>query len=379
MSWLKRKIFRKKISISVIGVGNAGCKIGEKLIQELRESKITIKSLAVNLADNFEPKISNFSDDFWFGAKDFVSSDYDFEKAYKQLKAKEPEIISKLERVVFYKRDEKRDDDDLALHLIIGSGGGTGSAGTIIISKLLADITGEPPTVIFVLPEKDEPSLVQYNSARALHYLGFDTLGPHCPIILFDNEKLLKLYEDESIETVLEKSNHLLAETFTTTVLSALQESTHEEFFADLNDFFKSFSRDARGLGIIISLDKEFETLEKAQNTRFSDLFFNELDESSSLTADVTRAKLGYLAITMPTTYQSTFETRKIVKKFEKGDIKVSLNSIEEPILTIRGVLTGIHPDYVERFWEVLEKGRDTRREIIEAETKIKETYIETE
>ena len=379
MSWLKRKIFRKKISISVIGVGNAGCKIGEKLIQELRESKITIKSLAVNLADNFEPKISNFSDNFWFGAKDFVSSDYDFEKAYKQLKAKEMEMKSKLERVVFYKRDERRDEDDLALHLIIGSGGGTGSAGTIIISKLLADITGEPPTVIFVLPEKDEPSLVQYNSARALHYLGFDTLGPHCPIILFDNEKLLKLYEDESIEIVLEKSNNLLAETFTTTVLSALQESTHEEFYADLNDFFKSFSRDARGLGIIISLDKEFESLERAQNTRFSDLFFNELDESSSLTADVTRAKLGYLAITMPTTYQSTFETRKIVKKFEKGDIKVSLNSIDEPILTIRGVLTGIHPDYVERFWEVLEKGRDTRREIIEAETKIKETYIETE
>ncbi len=379
MSWLKRKIFRKKISISVIGVGNAGCKIGEKLIQELSESKITIKSLAVNLADNFEPKISNFSDTFWFGSKDLVSSDYDFEKAYKQLKAKEMEIKSKLEKVVFYKRDERRDEDDLALHLIIGSGGGTGSAGTIIISKLLADITGEPPTVIFVLPEKDEPSLVQYNSARALHYLGFDTLGPHCPIILFDNEKLLKLYEDESIEIVLEKSNNLLAETFTTTVLSALQESTHEEFYADLNDFFKSFSRDARGLGIIISLDKEFETLERAQNTRFSDLFFNELDESSSLTADVTRAKLGYLAITMPTTYQSTFETRKIVKKFEKGDIKVSLNSIDEPILTIRGVLTGIHPDYVERFWEVLEKGRDTRKEIIEAETKIKETYIETE
>jgi cell division GTPase FtsZ len=379
MSWLKRKIFRKKISISVIGVGNAGCKIGEKLIQELRESKITIKSLAVNLADNFEPKINNFSDNFWFGAKDLVSSDYDFDQAYKQLKAKEMEIKSKLEKVVFYKRDERRDKDDLALHLIIGSGGGTGSAGTIIISKLLADITGEPPTVIFVLPERDEPSLVQYNSARALHYLGFDTLGPHCPIILFDNEKLLKLYEDESIEIVLEKSNNLLAETFTTTVLSALQESTHEEFYADLNDFFKSFSRDARGLGIIISLDKEFETLERAQNTRFSDLFFNELDESSSLTADVTRAKLGYLAITMPTTYQSTFETRKIVKKFEKGDIKVSLNSIDEPILTIRGVLTGIHPDYVERFWEVLEKGRDTRKEIIEAETKIKETYIETE
>ncbi|MHA1219975.1 MAG: hypothetical protein ACTSO5_15050 [Candidatus Heimdallarchaeaceae archaeon] len=379
MSWLKRKIFRKKISISVIGVGNAGCKIGEKLIQELRESKITIKSLAVNLADNFEPKINNYSDNFWFGAKDFVSSDYDFEKAYKQLKAKEMEMKSKLEKVVFYKRDERKDEDDLALHLIIGSGGGTGSAGTIIVSKLLADITGEPPTVIFVLPEKDEPSLVQYNSARALHYLGFDTLGPHCPILLFDNEKLLKLYEDESIEIVLEKSNNLLAETFTTTVLSALQESTHEEFYADLNDFFKSFSRDARGLGIIISLDKEFESLERAQNTRFSDLFFNELDESSSLTADVTRAKLGYLAITMPTTYQATFETRKIVKKFEKGDIKVSLNSIDEPILTIRGVLTGIHPDYVERFWEVLEKGRDTRKEIIEAETKIKETYIETE
>ena len=219
---------------------------------------------------------------------------------------------------------------------------------------------------------------MQFNAARALYYLGFDTVGPHCPILLFDNEKRLNVAEGETLEEVIERSNDLLAETLTTTILSALQESTHEEFYADLNDFFKSFSKDARGLGIIVSLDREFETLEKAQNTRFSDLFFNELDESSSLTTDVTRAKLGYLAITMPTTYQSTFETRKIVKKFEKGDIKVSLNSIEEPILTIRGVLTGIHPDYVERFWEVLEKGKDTRDELLEAETIIPEAEVET-
>ncbi|OLS32748.1 MAG: Tubulin-like protein CetZ [Candidatus Heimdallarchaeota archaeon AB_125] len=378
MSWLKRKLFKKKISIAVIGVGNAGCKIGENLIRHLNECKITVKSLAVNIVDDFEPKIHNFSDTFWFGDEKFVSSDSEFEKAYKQLKAKEKRIKDKLERVAFFKRGDRRDEDDLALHLIIGSGGGTGSAGTIITSRLLADITGEPPTVIYVLPKKDAPSLVQFNAARALYYLGFDTVGPHCPILLFDNEKRLNVAEGETLEEVIERSNDLLAETLTTTILSALQESTHEEFYADLNDFFKSFSKDARGLGIIVSLDREFETLEKAQNTRFSDLFFNELDESSSLTTDVTRAKLGYLAITMPTTYQSTFETRKIVKKFEKGDIKVSLNSIEEPILTIRGVLTGIHPDYVERFWEVLEKGKDTRDELLEAETIIPEAEVET-
>ncbi len=79
----------------------------------------------------------------------------------------------------------------------------------------------------------------------------------------------------------------------------------------------------------------------------------------------------------MPTTYQSTFETRKIVKRFEKGTIKVALNSIDEPVLTIRGVLTGIHPDYVDRFWEILEKGRDSRNEIITKEEKIKQSHID--
>ena len=68
--------------------------------------------------------------------------------------------------------------------------------------------------------------------------------------------------------------------------------------------------------------------------------------------------------------------TRKIVKNFERGDVRVALNAIDEPFLTIRGVLTGIHPDYVKRFWEVLEKGRDTRKRIIETEEKLRNSYI---
>ncbi|MHA1200147.1 MAG: hypothetical protein ACTSQF_12530, partial [Candidatus Heimdallarchaeaceae archaeon] len=222
-----------------------------------------------------------------------------------------------------------------------------------------------------------EPSLVQYNSARALYYLGFDFQGPNCPIILFDNDKLLSLFKEDTVEVALEKSNEFLADSLTTTILAALQESVHEEYNADLKDFFHSFSEDAKGLGVIVSMDKEYETLEQAQSIRFSDLFFSEIDESSSLTADITRAKLGFLAISSPTTYQSTFETRKLVKKFERGDIKASLNSIDEPILTIRGVLTGIHPDYVERFWEVLEKGRDSRKKVMESEEKVRQAHLQ--
>lgn len=377
MSWLKKKLFRRKISISVIGVGNAGCRIGDKLIHYLKESRIAVKSLAINQVDNFSTSISNFSEHLWFGSKDYVSSDYDIESALQELSKNETQLSNQIDKVLFYTKQDKREADDYALHLIVASGGGTGSAGSMKVSKIIAENTGVPPTVIFVLPEENEPSLVQYNSARALYYLGFDSQGPKCPIILFDNDKLLRLFEEDKVEIALEKSNEFLAESLTTTILAALQESTHEEFNADLIDFFHSFSEEARGLGVIIALDREFETLEKAQSIRFSDLFFNEIDDSSSLTADITRAKLGFLAITSPTTYQSTFETRKIVKKFERGSIKASLNSIDEPILTIRGVLTGIHPDYVERFWEVLEKGRDSRKKILETEEKIRQAYLE--
>ncbi len=379
MSWLKKKLFKKKISIAVIGVGNAGCRIGDKLVHHLRESRITVKSLAINQSDNFDPKVNNFADHYWFGSKDSPSSDYELERVLEQLTQNEQQLQDHIEKVLFYKKHDRRDVEDLALHLIVGSGGGAGSAGAMKVSKIIAEQTGVPPTVIFVIPEKNEPSLVQYNSARALHYLGFDYQGPNCPIILFDNDKLLNLFKEETIEIALEKSNEFLVDSLTTTILAALQESTHEEFNADLTDFFQSFTEEARGLGVIISLDKEFESLEKAQSIRFSDLFFNELDESSSLTADITRAKLGFLAITSPTTYQATFETRKIVKKFERGNIKVSLNSIDEPILTIRGVITGIHPDYVERFWEVLEKGRDSRKKVVETEEKLKQAYMKLE
>jgi cell division GTPase FtsZ len=377
MSWLKRKLFKKKISIAVIGIGNAGCKIGDEIIHQLRESNVTVKSLAVNYTDNFDPKIKYFSDTFWFGSQDNPSSNSILEEAWNAIQNKELALKSKLEDVVFYKKGDKQSEEDLALHLIVGSGGGTGSAGTMLASNMILDITGDAPTIIYVVPEKDETSLVQYNAATALHFLGFSSKGPRSPILLFDNEKFMTLLEDEKLDEVLDISNNMLAEILTTTILAALQESTHEEYNADLNDFFLSFTKEARGLGIIVSVDKEFETLEKAQNVRFSDIFFNELEESSSLSADVTRAKRGYLTINMPTTYQSTFETRKIVKRFEKGTIKIALNSIDEPILTIRGVLTGIHPDYVNRFWEILEKGRDSRNEIITKEEKIKQSYID--
>ena len=379
MSWLKKKLFRKKISITVIGVGNAGCRIGNKLIHHLRECRITVKSLAINQIDNFSPKINNFSEHFWFGSKENISSNYEIENAMESLSENELQLRDHIDKVLFYSKHDKRDADDYALHLIVASGGGTGSAGAMKASKIIAEYTGIPPTVIFVIPEKNEPSLVQYNSAKALQYLGFDFQGPNCPIILFDNDKLLNRFSEDTIEEALEKSNEFLADSLTTTILSALQESTHEEFNADLTDFFQSFTEEAQGLGVIVSLDREFESLEKAQSIRFSDLFFNEIDESSSLTADVTRAKLGFLAITSPTTFQSTFETRKIVKRFERGKIKASLNSIDEPILTIRGILTGIHPDYVERFWEVLEKGRDSRKTIIEKEEQLRKTYIQIE
>ena len=377
MSWLKRKLFRKKISIAVIGIGNAGCKIGDEIVHQLRDSKLTVKSLAINYGDNFDPKIKNISDNYWFGKRDQISSNGVLDVAWKDIQEKELDIKNRLQDVVFFKKGDRKSEENQALHLIVGSGGGTGSAGTMLVSNMLLEITGEPPTVIYVVPEKDESSLVQYNAATALHFLGFSAKGPQSPIILFDNDKLLKLLEDEDVENVLNVSNELLAETLTTTILAALQDSTHEEYHADLSDFFASFTQEARGLGVIVSLDKEFETLKKAQNVRFSDIFFNELDDNSSLTADVSRAKLGYLAITTPTTFQSTFETRKIEKKFEKGSIKIALTTIEEPILTIRGILTGIHPDFVERFWEILEKGRDSRKEILEKEEKIKQSYIE--
>ncbi|MCK5408890.1 MAG: hypothetical protein KAJ30_01375, partial [Candidatus Heimdallarchaeota archaeon] len=180
MSWLKRKLFKKKISIAVIGIGNAGCRIGDSIIHHLKESRITVKSLAINQSDNFKTKMKNYEEHWWFN-RDKTSSNSDLNSVYEELKTREMDFRDKLEKVVFYKRDDRRDEDNLALHLIVGSGGGTGSAGSMLASKILADITGDPPTIIFVVPEKGEPSLIQYNTAKALHFLGFDFKGPQSP------------------------------------------------------------------------------------------------------------------------------------------------------------------------------------------------------
>ncbi len=378
MSWLKRKLFGKKISITIIGAGNAGCRVGDLIVQKFKENDINVRSLAINQVDNFTPQIDNFSDKYWFGRKE-SSSNGEINEVAKILESKNHELKDKIEKVVFYKSSDTRreGEDHKALHLIIGSGGGTGAAVSMLAGKMIKDITGDSPTIVFIAPEKDESSLIQYNAAKALHFLGFDFKGPYSPILLFDNEKLLKKFEDESLSEALKQSNNLLAETLTTTILFSLQESNHEEYNADLNDFFAAFGKEATGIGIIIAMDKEYDEIEKVQNLRFSDLFFSELDENSSLTADVTRAKRGYLTITTPLSAQTTFETRKIEKRFEKGSIKISLTTVEEPILSIRGVLTGIHPDYVDRFWEILEAGRDSRKSILDQEETIRKSYLE--
>ena len=379
MSWLKRKLFKKKISIAVIGIGNAGCKIADLFIKELEESKITVKSLAINQTDNFTPSLKGFNERFWFGSKDQPSSNRNLDEVLKLLEEREEDITKSVSKILLYKKGETKSQDEYALHLIIASAGGTGAAGAMMVSRVIKELSGISPTVIFILPEKDEPSFLQYNAARALYYLGFDFRGPQCPIVLFDNEKLLNKFINEAIDEAIIHVNEYLSETLTTTILAALQESTEGEFQAGLNDFFAAFSEEATGLGVIISLDREFEDITEAQKIRFSDLFFKELDTASSLSADLTRAKLGYLTITVPYSYQTIFETRKIVKRFEKGNIKVSLTNIDEPVLSIRGVITGIHPDYVDRFWEVLELGRDTRNQMLELEYKIEHARIAIE
>ncbi|MHA1684803.1 MAG: hypothetical protein ACTSYD_00195 [Candidatus Heimdallarchaeaceae archaeon] len=376
MSWLKKKLFKKKISIAVIGIGNTGCKIADLFIQELQESKITVKSLAINQTDNFVPSLKGFSEKFWFSTKENPSSNRNLDAMLQVLEERKEDLANRINKILLYKKGETKTQDEYALHLIIASAGGTGAAGAMIVSNIIKQTSGTPPTVIFVLPEKDEPSFLQYNAARALYYMGFGFRGPQCPIVLFDNEKLLKKFNDEPIDQAIKHINEYLSETLTTTILAALQESTEGEFQAGLNDFFAAFSEEATGLGVIISLDREFESLTEAQKIRFSDLFFKELDTASSLSADLTRAKRGYLTITVPYSYQTIFETRKIVKRFEKGNIKVSLANIDEPVLSIRGVVTGIHPDYVDRFWEVLELGRDARNKMIELEHKIDHTRI---
>ncbi len=367
---------KKKISISVIGIGNAGCRIGDEIIKMLKENELNVKSLAINTSDDFSFKINNFSEKFWFGDKDVPTTNRDIELAKKLIENRREELTSKVEKVMFYKADEKKEEEKLALHLVIGGGGGTGAAGLMAVSQTIKDITGNAPTVVFILPEKDEPAIIQYNTATALYFLGFKNTGPQAPIILFDNEKLISRLEKKNIQEALIESNKYLAETLTTTIIAAMQESTHEEYNANLEDFFKIFSGEIKGLGVIVSVDKTFDTIEKASNVRFSDIFFKELDQNSSLSTDVTKARRGFLAISAPDSYQITFETKKLVKRFEKGSIKVSLTAYKEPILSIRGILMGLHPDFVDRFWEVLEKGRDSRKLILQKEAQVNGSKI---
>ena len=375
MSWFKKILSRRKISIAVFALGNAAGRVGELFVGKLKENNISVRSLLVNQSNNFSSKIENFDEKLWVN-KNKTTSRWDFNEAIEDMKAREEEIRKKVEDKVFFKKNEEKKDKELALHLILGSGGGTGAAGATFIAKIVKEITGVAPTVIFILPEKDEPSLIQYNTARALNYLGFDKRGPQCPIILFDNEKYLNQYKKLTLDEALQEVNKKLAETLVTTILAALQEPDHDEFNATLSDFFNAFTEEARGIGAIVSFDKDFKSIKEAQKVRYSDIFFKELENSTSIKADIYRAKRGYFSVNIPYSYQTTFETRKIVKKFEKGRIKVALSSINEPALSIRGILTGIHPDFVDRFWEILELARDTRKENIKNEKIVRQTRI---
>lgn len=172
------------MKLAVIGFGNAGGKITDKLLQfesdtnrDLIRSAIAVNSARVDLA-----RLETLPEEnrFLVGQTDArskghgVGSDPDLGKAV--VKQDRYEIDRALDTVPIYEVD--------AFLLVAGLGGGTGSGGAPEVAKVIKERFDEPVYGLGVLPSKDEGGRAALNAARSVRSFGDATTN----LILFDND-----------------------------------------------------------------------------------------------------------------------------------------------------------------------------------------------
>lgn len=193
------------MKIAVIGFGNAGGKILDKLLEfeqdtdrNLIRSAIAVNSARVDLA-----RLENLPTDHRF----LIGQTNERVKGHGV--GSDPDLGAEITRNDSYEIDRALDTVPVyeidAFLIIAGLGGGTGSGGAPELAKELAERYDEPVYGLGVLPSQEEAGRAALNAARSFQSFGAATDN----LFLFDNDAWRG--SGDSVEDGYDRTNEELA------------------------------------------------------------------------------------------------------------------------------------------------------------------------
>ncbi|WP_225332979.1 tubulin/FtsZ family protein [Halomicrobium urmianum] len=240
------------MQITVIGVGNAGGKIADRLVEFESETgrSLTTSVLAVNSASVDLARLERIPKDRQ------VLIGQTHEKVKGRGVGADPELGSAVAR-----RDRteiERALDDVPIHttdaflVVAGLGGGTGSGGAAVIAESIGDTYDEPVYGLGVLPGSAEGGRPSLNAARALQSFADATDN----LLLFDNDAWHA--PNDSVEAGYERTNWELARRIVTLLAAGeLDGSQVSEAAMDSSDIRRTMA--TGGLSTIAYAETELE------------------------------------------------------------------------------------------------------------------------
>lgn len=172
------------MKVGIIGFGNAGSKITNRILefQNDSERRFCQSALAINSARADLARIE------WIPERDRVLIGQTDERVQGHGVGSDPKLGAEIARAD--KQELKRALDDVSIHsidaflIVAGLGGGTGSGGAPVLAEAMHEMYDEPVYGLAILPSGEEGGRASLNAGRTLPSLVDATDNT----IVFDNE-----------------------------------------------------------------------------------------------------------------------------------------------------------------------------------------------
>ncbi|MFB6183053.1 MAG: tubulin/FtsZ family protein [Haloarculaceae archaeon] len=219
------------MKLAVVGFGNAGSKIADRLLAYEADTNRTLcrSVLAVNSATIDLRKLEQVPQD-----RQILIGETD-ERVQGHGAGADPEVGADIARRDYREIERKLDavpiHDVDAFLIVAGLGGGTGSGGAPVLASNLRDIYDEPVYGLGILPSADEGGRSALNAARSLRSFAEATDN----LLLFDNDAWRE--DGDTLAAGYERTNHEIV-TRVGTLLAAgeYDDSTVSETAMDASD-----------------------------------------------------------------------------------------------------------------------------------------------
>ncbi len=367
----KRITFKQTYELFLISCGDAGEEIGKGIINSITERGAVVNSLLITSGKIKKKEKSVFDHRLSIDDRDGFSKKID--DTLDTLKNKRVLLKEYIEKVIPKKPKQL---------LIVTTGpGGTGLGSTLKVLQILYEDFKQIPPVFTLLPEVFENSRVQYNTAKFLYDVIYRKENYGNSVIILDNKPSMDEL-DKPFSKISNNRIELIPDAIGDLLFSSFQKSIAADFDANEDDLMEVIHTP----GISVFVVEELQTDGGDTSTRLLSIIIDSVIKTTSLTNDqVFDARNAYISISNidynedKLSRQTEFEANKIYKEFRnrKPFIKFVRTKDDEgktvqPML--HAIIAGLPVST--RIIQIMQLGRDTRKEILFREHMLKNEII---